>query len=265
MGHIDDPQDQIDSQYPIEEGSILTPLLAFIAPFIGLQPEAAAIAAVIGATGVVADFLSRRRAEERTNVLFRSMQEELRQSSVTRSKVEAEMSKDVAQEAVITATLQTLRTPSYEKIWRFGKVVGSALRAEAPDWERATEFVRDLEQLNDRDLEAMGLLWSVQHPHEAAPGRMHTDANRYTGEWNRVIGAAAERFKWHTDELYSRCGRLTGFGLALEVQPNGSFQGPGDHCFRLTGKGVQLLRILGASPEGLPPPQCQMFFFGTKS
>jgi hypothetical protein len=87
---------------------------------------------------------------------------------------------------------------------------------------------------------------------------MHTDANRYTGQWSRVIGLAAERLRWHTDELYSRCARLTGFGLALEVQPNRSHQGPGDHCFRLTGKAVQLLRMLGAKPEELPPADYQL-------
>jgi hypothetical protein len=57
MGHIDDPQDQIESQYPVEEGSILIPLLTIAAPFIALEPNAAGIAAVMSATTAVADFL----------------------------------------------------------------------------------------------------------------------------------------------------------------------------------------------------------------
>ena len=153
-------------------------------------------------------------------------------------------------------------TARTEKIRRFGQVVGATLSSDSADWERATEFVRDLEQLNDHDLAAMQLLWDMQHEQEAAPGRMHTDGNRYTGEWNRVIGFAASRLHWHSDELYSRCGRLAGFGLALEVQRNGSHQGPSDHCFRLTGKAVQLLRMLGVTPTGLPPADHEIRVFG---
>ena len=124
------------------------------------------------------------------NVLRQGILDELRDSSATVEKIHAEMNRTAAQETVITATLQAIRTPSKDNIRRLGQVVGSTLKTDAPDWEQATEFVRDLEQLNDRDLAAMHLIWSVQHRQEAEPGRMHTDANRYTGEWVRVIGFA---------------------------------------------------------------------------
>jgi len=264
MGHIDDPADQIESQYPIEAGSILTPILAIAAPFLAVEPKAAAIAAVVGGIGVVADFLSRRRVDERMNVFFRSVREQLRESAVTAPKVHAEMSDPSAQETIITATVQTLRTPNKEKIQRFGKVVGSALNSEAPDWQRATEFVRDLEQLNDHDLAALRVLWGIQRGHEDGRGRMHTDANRYTGEWSRVVGRAGQKMGWHPDELYSRCARLSGFGLAIEVQPNPAHQGPDDHCFRLTGKGVELLRMLQSKPDEPPEPDFDLLVIGPK-
>jgi hypothetical protein len=81
----------------------------------------------------------------------------------------------------------------------------------------------------------------------------------------RAVFGRGRANRHEVDYLDSRCARLTGFGLALEVQRNASYQGPGDHCFRITGKAADLLRMLDAKPDELPEPAYQVFFVGGRS
>ena len=128
-----------------------------------------------------------------------------------------------------------------EKVRRFGRILGATLAEDAPDWQEASEFIRNLEEFSDLDLEALKILWKVQRQapqvNDATSGRrqMSTNANDYTNTWSGVL-SHVEKAGVSKDDWYSRCGRLSGFGLALQVQPSSSSQGTEDTCYRLTGR-----------------------------
>jgi hypothetical protein len=73
---------------------------------------------------------------------------------------------------------------------------------------------------------------------------MSTDANDYTENWKNVVGNVQKK-GLSKDEWASRCARLMAFGMAVTVQPNAGRQAPDDQCYRLTGRGVRLMQLLG--------------------
>jgi hypothetical protein len=129
-----------------------------------------------------------------------------------------------------------------------GQVLGSTLAADSPDWQEAAEFIADIEEFGDTDIIALKVLWISQRDAfrviENGDRKMSTDANDYTAKWKEVI-EAAQKIGISREEWYSRCGRLSGFGLVLAVQSNQAHQGPGDTCFRLTTRAVRLLNSIG--------------------
>jgi hypothetical protein len=163
-----------------------------------------------------------------------------------------------AQEAIVLSLRQALVTVRLDKAERFGRVIGTTAAQEAPNWGEAAEFIRTLEEFTDADIEALKLLWTVQRKSwrvvtGAARREMTTDANDYTSTWPSVLDAA-EKAGVSRDDWYSRCGRLGGFGLAGLVQSNPGYQGTGDMCYRVTGRAVRLLQLLGdfSHPEKYP-------------
>ena len=57
------------------------------------------------------------------------------------------------------------------------------------------------------------------------------------------------------DDWSSRCGRLGGFGLVLPVPSNPNIQGPSVSCYRLTGRAVRLLGLLGRNTDPAAYPK----------
>jgi hypothetical protein len=160
------------------------------------------------------------------------------------------MSQNGFRAALLTATAESVRIESQDKIQRFARVLGFEVTRPdggAPAWEDAAAFIRDLAQLGESDIEALRLLYSNQRDMSAGFGRVPSDPNPYTERLKPLL-ASVDKAGVDRDDFYSRCARLTGFGLTLEVQRNKTRQSPGDHCFRLTSRGKKLIQII----DGLP-------------
>jgi ACT domain-containing protein len=56
---------------------------------------------------------------------------------------------------------------------------------------------------------------------------------------------AIKRAGLSRDEFYARCGRLSGFGLVAEVKRNDMRMSIEDYCYRVTGRGAQLVEMIG--------------------
>jgi hypothetical protein len=221
-------------------------MMAIAAPFLGLiDPH---VSAMVAGGAIVADLFGREQLESRLYELKNSITDRMGAVELSNEEFAAKIGSPLAQEVLTRAVLQTLWTPRVSKIRRFGAIVGSQLAASSPNWDEAAEFVADLETLGDDDVRFLKVLWDVQqsaYRMATASGRgMSTDANEYTPSWTRVIGEAAVSGT-APDDLYARCGRLTGFGLVQAVQNNGAHQGPDHQCYRTTGRAVRLLRLLG--------------------
>ena len=155
-----------------------------------------------------------------------------------------------AEEAFVVALRQALGSARLNKVHWFGQVLGATLAEDAPDWQEAAEFIRSLEEFSDADFEALRILWKVQRTVyrgvDSPTGRpeMPTGGDHFTRTWNDVLDNA-KKSGVSNDDWYSRCGRLGGFGLVLQVQTNSSYQSPEHTCYRLTGRAVRLLGLLG--------------------
>jgi hypothetical protein len=148
-------------------------------------------------------------------------------------------------EAVIAAMNESLRTADKEKIKRFAKVVSSGMTlGPLTKWEDVSAYIRDLSQLTEADLAVLRILYDFQaRAFEDSGPKRRTDPNSFTQQMPDLMKALDERKISH-DEFYSRCARLSGFGLTLEVQRNDGRYAPKEHCFRMTGRGYELMTML---------------------
>lgn len=243
----------LDGEYePLEDGlpALLPALLSVAAPYLALlSPHVSALTA---AGAVLGDFFSRSKAEERVRALKDEIVSRSESAKLTDDGLARKLASPAAKEALTVAVLQAVQTPRLEKVRRFGAVVGAQLATETPDWDEAVEFLRDLEQVSDTDIEALRILWRVQQSAyrviSTSRREMSTNANDYTRTWTGVL-SHVEKAGISKDDWYSRCARLGGFGLTVPVQPNPSFQGPDAMCYRLTGRAVRLLKLLGRNVD----------------
>lgn len=147
-------------------------------------------------------------------------------------------------ETIMAAMNETARTIDLEKIKRFALIVGSSLdsKRNTKSWDDAAVYIRDISQLGDGDIKALSVLYTVQR--DLFVGKnVALDPNSYT-EKNSEVLELVHKSGMPRDEFYSRCARLNGFGLAIEVQRNESRVSPGNLCFRLTTRGRDLISII---------------------
>jgi hypothetical protein len=77
---------------------------------------------------------------------------------------------------------------------------------------------------------------------------MSMNPNEFTVSWKELL-ARVDELQISRDDWDARCGRLAGFGLAAPVQPNPTRAGNEGMCFRVTGRGVRLLELLGRNVQ----------------
>lgn len=238
MPGIDDPIDAVKKQHPEQPDRVLDLILNV----------AGALAPYGGVVNAIRQHFSADGANVRTRALLDSLEEAIRDTEASIHQIRQRMESPQFIQALIVAVTESIRTPDPQQIRRFGAVLGGSA-ATGLDFTEAAALIRDLAQLTESDLEAVRILYSVQKPVVAA-GVVTTDANRYTETVHEVL-AEADRRKIPRDEFYARCARLSGFGLALEVQRNEGRFGPGDHCFRLTKRAALLVSLLGGAIEAV--------------
>ena len=132
-----------------------------------------------------------------------------------------------------------------DKITQFASILGYSVveRDNPKSLEEAGAYIRDLSQLTVADIDAMRILYDI-YKDLFTGGKVPTDPNPYTERIGDVL-KAVDHSGMSRDDFYSRCSRLNGFGLAIEVQKNFGRVGLDDYSFRLTGRAVALIRMIG--------------------
>jgi hypothetical protein len=235
MPGIDDPLEAVDKQYRDGRDYIFDKLWR--------------AAAELGPYGIL-NALKVLFSRETTAARFEAFIQELR-NQVYRLEAQGRLLKERVespefQETLIAAMNETARTTDRERTKRFALIVSGSLDKSRTmkSWDDAAAYIRDLAQLGERDIQALEILYAVQK--DLFLGKSHPlDPNTYTAKNNDVLELAYQS-SMPPDEFYSRCARLNGFGLAIEVQRNDTRVSPGDHCFRLTTRGRELISILSA-------------------
>lgn len=242
MGKIDDPWESSREAWKdepqIEAGETALSLAGLLNPAMAIL-------------GVLRDrFLSSNRAA-RLRYLFDGITLKFKQLELRFASNEAEISaikEKIAssefQSAAATAAEEAVRATDEEKVAQFSSVLGASVDPAIPHVLADTGgFIRDLAQLNAKDLQVLRLLKEVYgHLFPEYPN-VH-DPNPFT-EKIQDFKDAITRSRLHPDEFQAVCDRLRGFGLAAEVLRNVSRMAPGDFCYRPTHRGLTLLRLLG--------------------
>jgi hypothetical protein len=231
MGKIDDPYDAAISQHQEAPENIAGELALRIG---------GAVIPIIGFVNSIRDHYTQAAVNVRLRVLVDAVNSK---TNATNAKIESPQ----FAEGIRLAIEETWRTTDLEKVKRFGAILGnSAVASDDSDaLGDAADFIRMIVQLNDRDIQALSLLYSSNANLMAAYTNLH-DPNPFTEAWPEVIRLADEA-KLLRDDFYSSCKRLEGFGLVIELPRNPGRIAPGDYSFRPTRRGERLVRLLGDS------------------
>jgi len=189
---------------------------------------------------------------ERVKALLSALQEEFQRDRqrLEKAQLEIEVVKEKINspefvDSLVLAADEAQRTRSERKVERLGVVLANALLAEDYDAVAGDDlvgFIRDLSSLTEGDVKALQFLAHLFRDQIRERPEMD-DPNEFTmliGSYLRGIAG----MNVHPDDFYSRCSRLTGFGLATEVGRNPTRMAPKDHCFRPTRGGLRLLKLL---------------------
>jgi hypothetical protein len=229
---IDDPLRAAEKQFDEHPNQVLD-LVANLA---------SRLAPIMGVVNVLRNHFSAASLEERTRIFLSTLSDAVRDLEELAGETQARVESPQFLEALIAGVSESARTADVEKIMRFGRILGRSLGVAGIDLQEAAAFTRDLAQLTDADVAALGCLYEVQHDLLAA-AVVATGPDPYTQRLARVL-ESVDAAHVPRDDFYAHCARLTGFGLALEVQPNPARMAPGDHCFRLTKRGWHLVNLM---------------------
>jgi hypothetical protein len=135
-------------------------------------------------------------------------------------------------------------TPDTRKTRLYGTLVGNQFARPSLPWDEIDTILQDLQRVSAADLDVLEILGSAQAHLADKQGQMSHKAAAYSEAHNVVLGKAGAA-GLPREEFYSRCSRLAGFGVAAEVPRNPSIVSPDDYHYRLTTRGLSLLRLLG--------------------
>ena len=231
MPGIDDPIDAVKKQHDEQPDRVLALIL----------DVAGSLLPFAGVVKVIRTHFSRQGAEERTRALLQAIEEAIRDHESSIEDLRERFESPQFVHALIAGVSEAIRTSEQKQIVRYGAVLGHSV-AEGVDLDEAAAFIRDLAQLTEADIAALRILFHVQSDLVLSE-IVTTDPNPYT---ERIPGVlkAVDAARLPRDEFYARCSRLSGFGLSLEVQRHDTRMKPGDHCFRLTRRGGQLVQLI---------------------
>lgn len=252
---IDNPIDAFERQY-MQEELTLPKELATIAGKLALPDKGLALEILQRVAGALFDHVA---IKERFKAMWDLFVMEI--GHLETSKASGE---DV-QQAIQMAFLYDRQQRDDRKRERYVKIVGNALKSESEVQEIAT-FIQTIEQLGERDVMVLKVLNKVMNkegdwrpqPNPGVGDVMKAHPNVFTQRAQELavqvamaLGQKTETNVFNREEGYTICTRLVGFGLAheLEVQPR---ELPlTNYAFRLSVRGITLLKLLGENVPNL--------------
>jgi hypothetical protein len=238
MGKIDRPIDAVLDQYPEAAENSLGELSIELA---GMASP------IIKAANIIRQRLFAAPARgERTSALLKAMNEELIRLSeqIDQQALNDRIDSPEFQDALVLAIEEAWRTSNEVRVQRLAAVLanGVATNIDAPPGEDLSSFVREVAYLDDGDIHMLQVMEEVYRPAIRNRPDM-SDPNEFTlliaGFLRRTDEVRISR-----DDVYARCSRLSGFGLAVEVLRSDTRMSLSDRCFRPTQRGLRLLRLL---------------------
>jgi hypothetical protein len=155
--------------------------------------------------------------------------------------VEAKIESPAFVETILIAVNKALQSASSKKVKRFATILGyeAVYGGTEGSLEDAAAFIRTLEELGERDIEALRLLQHHQTQYN------YLDYSTVIDQY-RFIVPRIEDAGFTKDEFHARCSRLSGYGLVLRMDIRGTISPvpAGEFAFRITELGAKLADIL---------------------
>jgi hypothetical protein len=251
---IDNELDAIHRQYP---DPIKNPIF---------EATCAAVSTVhpmLGLVNALRQHFSRAEAETRVRALLDGLESVVRQHGCEITTLRAKFEQPSFVETWIAAAEQAIRTASLRRIRRFAAILGAELVSNdgnEQSWQDAAAFIRDIAELSDADVEALRILDIAQN--DIFTGTRKWSLSFECSKRKAAVLAAVDSAGMNREDFFSRCLRLSGFGLALMIQepdagmvvaPNGepvtygpqtSEPSPEDMGFRMTERGRKLISMV---------------------
>jgi len=251
MSAIDDPVEATLSQYPKAEQTLPKKIVETTLDLFALVDKRIKVINTIRSR-ILGDH-GRERVEALLDALCKEIKRvgEQTQKKYEDQQREIELLKEKLDspefiEAMVVAADEVQRTMSESKVIRLAMVLSNGLFSDDEDvvaGDDLAAYIRDLASLGEFDIQALSFLFDVYKDTIRSRPDM-ADPNDFTflmGSYTRGI----KEQKIDPDDFFSRCLRLSGFGLATEVQRNQFRMSLQDHCFRPTKRGLRLLKLLG--------------------
>ena len=263
---IDDPVDAVQSQFKKPAENPLSLVL------FGCRLAFPHASPLFDLLGILKDRFSAKAIQERMEAFWAALRDQQKFLEADFEKLRVEVN-DLA-EALQLATLRDAEAFDDEKRDRYLAILGNAVRSE-DQISDLTTFVRDVEQLGERDVAVLKVLnivmnkggdWrpaesmqlgspagyrsSVDKPISVHPSVFVQRSQELVVQIAHALGAHGGRRpnqipQFSREEGYSLCSRLQGFGLAHEVQIMEREVPHGNYCFRPSHRGLMLLKLLG--------------------
>ena len=156
------------------------------------------------------------------------------------------------QEAVAAACEEAARGSSEKKVVRLAAILTGSLLPGKGNWADPdadlSAIIRDLAQLGDQDLRALGILRTAFAVVITGLPNLN-DPNQFTERMQDYRTAIAQA-QIQPEDFYGSCSRLSGFGLAIEVLRNPGRMEIHEYCYRPTRRGLALLEKLDRFGSG---------------
>jgi hypothetical protein len=138
-----------------------------------------------------------------------------------------------------------------KKTRRFAAVVANTIETgkDEQNFEDAATFIRALDELSEDDIKVLKHLYSHQSHRVNEQHAMPYNEFFQNQEMVNML-MDARNLGMQMDEFYSRLNRLTGYGLAIQLdKSHGSMGDPDDFAFRMTLLGKRLIDMLRKAGE----------------
>lgn len=242
MGKIDRPIDAVLSQYPEEPSNQVGEF--------GIE-----IAGILSPLVKIVNIFRQRTAadgrNERTRALFSAINEELLRlegliegGKQSAASLEDRLESPEFADALMLATEEAQRTTNELKVSRLAAVLvnAAALKVDSAPGEDLSSFIREVGHLDEGDVQMLQLMGEAYADAIRARPDM-SDPEEFTLRVQGFLRLVDAR-QISRDDAWSRCTRLSGFGLAIEVPRNQFRMSPSDHCFRPSQRGLRFLKLL---------------------
>jgi hypothetical protein len=258
MTPIDDPFDQLKKQHPEETKNLGVD--AALSVSTTLFPQ---FAFLLGALKQVRDRFTSTAAAERVADMLDLLEGEAKRLDRTKAtKLDLEDLKESLQLAI----RYDAEDFNDRKRERYVKIISNALMSDQQIADLAS-FIRDIEQMGERDFTALKVLNKVMNAagvwatHPSADPVRPLHPNTFIQQRQTLALQMAQAFGIDTEkpsgrmfgptsafsreEGYEACARLLGFGLAHEIDIGHREVPIGDYCFRPSKRGLLLLKLAG--------------------